>query len=380
MCPGPGTEERLEACPTVCQELDEYSFARKCRWFSVSYFNDKRTRYVFVNADKYGIVWVNCCFFVILHCLFAYVLWMCFEYSLYSAWVYCEYQLIQTRFSDNVFSGAAYCAGWLSGIGITAGAHRLWTHKSYTASLPLRIFLAVLFTMAGQNDIFTWSRDHRLHHKFTETDADPHNSRRGAFFAHVGWLLTKKHPDVLIKGRTIDHSDLMADPVVVNNKKYYVIWYLLFRVYIPSMIPAWLFDEELRFCIVGCLAQYIAGLHTTWFVNSAAHMFGDRPYNSKIQPRENLWVTLTAFGEGYHNFHHTFPWDYTIAEFGFSGYNPGKGFIDLMFKLGLASNLKRASPSLIAKTRARKTGHKWDHEFYLHDHPYEQPHQYSEGS
>lgn len=115
-----------------------------------------------------------------------------------------------------------------------------------------------------QNDIYTWARDHRLHHKFTETDADPHNSRRGAFFAHVGWLLTKKHPDILIKGNTIDHSDLMNDSVVYYNKKYYVLWYLLFRVYIPSMIPAWIFGEELRWCVIGCLAQYIAGLHTTW--------------------------------------------------------------------------------------------------------------------
>lgn len=106
-------------------------------------------------------------------------------------------------------------------------------------------------------------------------------------------------------------------------------------------------------------------------------MFGDRPYNAKIQPRENIWVALTAFGEGYHNFHHTFPWDYTIAEFGFAAYNPGKGFIDLMYTLGLASNLKRASPTLIQKTRAKKAGQKWDYEFYLHDHPYHEPHAFS---
>jgi stearoyl-CoA desaturase (delta-9 desaturase) len=107
------------------------------------------------------------------------------------------------------------------------------------------------FTSAGENDIYTWSRDHRLHHKFTETDADPHNSRRGGFFAHVGWLLTRKHPDVIIKGKTIDNSDLMSDPVVRYNRKYYIIMYLFFRVYLSIMIPHWLLDETLYYSMIG---------------------------------------------------------------------------------------------------------------------------------
>ena len=70
-----------------------------------------------------------------------------------------------------------------------------------------------------QNTIYQWVRDHRVHHKYSETDADPHNSKRGFFFSHVGWLMVKKHPDVITKGRKIDMSDILADPVVVFSEK-----------------------------------------------------------------------------------------------------------------------------------------------------------------
>lgn len=103
--------------------------------------------------------------------------------------------------------------------GITAGAHRLWSHKSYKARLPLRIFLMLLQTVAFQNSIFEWVRDHRVHHKFTDTDADPHNASRGFFFSHMGWLLIRKHPDVKEKGKTIDMSDLEQDGVVMFQQK-----------------------------------------------------------------------------------------------------------------------------------------------------------------
>lgn len=99
-------------------------------------------------------------------------------------------------------------------MGVTAGTHRLWSHRSYKAKLPLRIFLMLCQTTMFQNDIYEWVRDHRVHHKFTDTDADPHNSKRGFFFSHVGWLMIRKHKDVLEKGKTINMSDVWADPVV----------------------------------------------------------------------------------------------------------------------------------------------------------------------
>lgn len=113
----------------------------------------------------------------------------------------------------------AYIVVFFSGMGITAGVHRLWSHRAYKAKLPLRIFLMLCQSLAFQNSIYEWTRDHRVHHKFTDSDADPHNSRRGFFFAHMGWLMCKKHPDVKEKGKQIDMSDLKADPVVMFQKK-----------------------------------------------------------------------------------------------------------------------------------------------------------------
>lgn len=79
----------------------------------------------------------------------------------------------------------------ISGLGITAGAHRLWAHRSYKARFPLRVILMIFNTIAFQDAAMHWARDHRVHHKYSETDADPHNATRGFFFSHMGWLLVK---------------------------------------------------------------------------------------------------------------------------------------------------------------------------------------------
>ncbi|CAG2171304.1 unnamed protein product, partial [Oppiella nova] len=115
-----------------------------------------------------------------------------------------------------------YLLGLLSSFGVQCGAHRLWCHRTYKAKLPLQILLAFMHILALENDIYEWSRDHRVHHKYSETDADPHNAKRGFFFAHVGWLLCRKHPEVLEKGKTIDMSDLDKDPLIKFQRRFYI--------------------------------------------------------------------------------------------------------------------------------------------------------------
>lgn len=102
----------------------------------------------------------------------------------------------------------------IAGFGVTGGVHRYWTHRSYKAKLPLKLILLFCYAVAGQNTILEWVKDHRVHHKFSETDADPHNAKRGFFFSHIGWLMMKKHPDVIQKGKAFDCSDITEDPVV----------------------------------------------------------------------------------------------------------------------------------------------------------------------
>ncbi|XP_028845843.1 stearoyl-CoA desaturase b [Denticeps clupeoides] len=244
---------------------------------------------------------------------------------------------------------------FISALGVTAGAHRLWSHRSYKASVPLRIFLAVANSMAFQNDIYEWARDHRVHHKYSETDADPHNASRGFFFAHIGWLLVRKHPDVIEKGRKLDLSDLKADPVVMFQRRHYKLSIVLMCFVLPTFVPWFLWGESLwvSYFIPGLL-RYTIVLNATWLVNSAAHMWGMRPYDKSINPRENKFVVFSAVGEGFHNYHHTFPYDYAASEFGCS-LNLTTLFIDLMSCLGLAKDCKRVSAEMVA-ARVKRTG------------------------
>lgn len=247
--------------------------------------------------------------------------------------------------------------GLLVGLGVTAGAHRLWAHKSYKAKKPLRVFLALCFAGAGQNDIFEWARDHRVHHKYSETDADPHNASRGFFFSHMGWLMCKKHPDVILKGKNVDTSDLLEDDVVVWQRKYYKWQVLIFNTLLPTFLPSYWWNIPLRHCLLMSTIRYMISLHLTWLVNSAAHLSGSRPYDVRIGPREqNFWKVWNFLGEMYHNYHHVFPYDYKASEYGWFGqWNISALFIDLMAAIGQAYDLKSA-PKKLVHQRKKRTG------------------------
>jgi len=233
----------------------------------------------------------------------------------------------------------------LSCLGITAGAHRLWSHRSYKASLPLRIFLMILSSLANQGSIFHWARDHRVHHKHSETPADPHNAARGFFFAHMGWLYLKKDERVIEAGRKLQFPDLYSDPVVMFQKRLDP-WFALFVCYLlPGVVASLGWGERFStgVWVAGAL-RYAVVLHITWLVNSAAHLWGSRPYDSGINPAENAIVSFGAIGEGWHNWHHAFPFDYSASEFsGFTQFNPTTAFIDACVYLGMAWDTKRAT-------------------------------------
>jgi len=202
----------------------------------------------------------------------------------------------------------------------------------------------LLNSIANQGSIWHWSRDHRVHHKFSETDADPHNATRGFFFAHMGWLFVKKHPRVVEAGKQLNFDDLANDWCVVVQKQLDP-WFALFMCFVFPAIVSTHWGENFwnGFFVAGAL-RYIWVLHATWLVNSAAHLYGDHPYDEKSWPAENPMVSVAAIGEGWHNWHHKYPFDYAASEFGVSEqYNPTKMFIDTCVFLGLASNPKRAT-------------------------------------
>ena len=232
----------------------------------------------------------------------------------------------------------------ISGFGITGGVHRLWAHRSYKACFPLRVVLMLINSIANQGSIWHWARDHRVHHKHSETDADPHNATRGFFFAHMGWLFVKKHKDVIEAGKKLDYTDLAEDWTVIFQKALDP-WFALFMCYgFPSFV-AMLWGENFwnAYWVAGAL-RYVVVLHFTWCVNSVAHFYGDHPYDNASWPAENPFVSIGAIGEGWHNWHHKYPFDYAASEFGITKqFNPTKLTIDIFCLLGLASDRKRAT-------------------------------------
>ncbi|XP_034662526.1 stearoyl-CoA desaturase 5 [Drosophila subobscura] len=284
------------------------------------------------------IVWRNVGLFVVLHSMALYGLYLVFAESAYM-------ELLPV-----------YATMFLGGLGITAGVHRLWSHKAYKAKLPLRIFLMLCQSLAFQNSIWEWTRDHRVHHKFTDTHADPHNSRRGFFFAHMGWLMCKKHPDVTSKGKQISMGDIEQDPVVMFQKKFYFVVMPICCFVVPMVFPYYFMGSSLRVCFFTCsMLRFCLSLHFTWLVNSAAHFYGMKAYDVNVSARNNKLVSTLTIGEGWHNYHHVFPWDYKAAELGTYSFNWTTAFIDVMARIGQAYDLKFVSQEMVYK-RALRTG------------------------
>ncbi|KAJ8680146.1 hypothetical protein QAD02_015933 [Eretmocerus hayati] len=257
------------------------------------------------------------------------------------------------KVATTIFAIFLYIVGDL---GILAGSHRLYAHRAYKAKWPLRLLLVIMDTIAFEGGVYQWAREHRVHHKFSETDADPHNATRGFFFSHMGWLLLKKHPDVTNKGKGVDMSDLLEDPIVRFQKRYY--WPLLFVIsfILPTFIPMRLWNETLSNAYhVAVMFRVVISHHSIWLVNSAAHAYGNKPYDRDIYPAENKIVSILSMGEGWHNYHHTFPWDYKASELGFYKFNFATAFIDFFALIGWAYDLKIVPQEMIEK-RASRSG------------------------
>ncbi|XP_026749081.2 acyl-CoA Delta(11) desaturase-like [Galleria mellonella] len=286
---------------------------------------------------EYKIVYHNLLTFGYWHLAGIYGLYLCFT---------------SAKWATIILSIFTYMA---AEIGVTAGAHRLWAHKTYKAKLPLQIFLMVLNSIAFQNTALHWARDHRLHHKYTDTDIDPHNAKRGFFYSHVGWLLVKKLPKVKDYGRQIDMIDLNNNPVLRFQKKYAIPFIGLVCFIIPTLIPMYFWGESLNNAWHLCMLRYISNLNATFLVNSAAHMWGYKPYDKGILSTQNLPVSLATFGEGFHNYHHVFPWDYRASELGNNKLNLTTKFIDFFAWIGWAYDLKTVPKDMIMR-RAKRTG------------------------
>jgi len=152
--------------------------------------------------------------------------------------------------------------GVCSGTGTLMGAHRYFSHQSFKAKWPLRLVLAIFQTLSGQKSIIQWCREHRTHHKYTGTDADCANANRGFFFAHMGWLMMKTHPECEAKMKECNLDDLWKDPMIKFQYDYYFPLVILTNVILAILIPCYLFDESPLVCFFGTMIlRYVYTLH-----------------------------------------------------------------------------------------------------------------------
>jgi stearoyl-CoA desaturase (delta-9 desaturase) len=247
---------------------------------------------------------------------------------------------------------------WASHIGAGLGFHRYFSHRSFQTTKSFRALLAILGSMAAQGPVMQWAATHRRHHQFSDREGDPHSpfvhapglrNRLGAIWhAHVGWLFKPQVNDWVMYV-----PELVKDKMLMRINRLYFVWVLL-GLTIPAAIGMWLiggwrgaFDGFLW----GGLIRIALGHHSIWSVNSMCHLFGTRPYRSNDNSRNNFFLAIAVFGDGWHNNHHAFP---SSAFHGLSwwqidlhGY-----FLRLLGLFGLAWDIKRPSPGAL-KTKQR---------------------------
>jgi stearoyl-CoA desaturase (delta-9 desaturase) len=248
----------------------------------------------------------------------------------------------------------------LTGVGISVGYHRLFTHSAFQTSPAMRGALAILGSFALEGGVIGWACEHRKHHAYSDVQGDPHSPHvsgpgfkgkvKGLWHAHMGWFFsTKGMAETELRFR----RDLDADPVVKTVDRLYFLWIIL-TLGIPFAIgyavggTLWLGFEAM---VWGGLVRIFLGHHITWSINSICHMFGSRPYKARDESRNNFLLALPSFGESWHNNHHAFP---ASAIFGLDRgqLDLGALTIRLFERLGLVWNVNAPNESQRALRRA----------------------------
>jgi stearoyl-CoA desaturase (Delta-9 desaturase) len=235
-----------------------------------------------------------------------------------------------------------------TGLGITVGFHRLFTHRSFKAGPITRGVLAALGSAAIEGPVISWVADHRKHHAFSDEEGDPHSPHvdhgglRGLFHAHMGWLFV--HDQRALKTRYA--PDLLADPVVSFVNRTFVLWVLTGFV-VPFAIGYVLggtLVAALTSLLWGGLIRMFFLHHVTYSINSLCHVFGRRDFETGDESRNLAWLAIPSFGESWHNNHHAFP---TSSVHGLKWWqiDLSSMVIRTMEKLGLAWDVVRFSPA-----------------------------------
>ncbi|MCH7815203.1 MAG: fatty acid desaturase [Proteobacteria bacterium] len=233
------------------------------------------------------------------------------------------------------------------GMSITAGYHRLWSHKTYKAHPLLRAIFAIGGACALQNDALHWCSDHRRHHQHVDDNKrDPYSAGRGFWFSHIGWILRDHESNVEDFSNV---KDLQRDPILVWQHKHYLSLLLLTNIALPAIL-GFIHGDVIACLLLGGLLRLVLSQHATYLINSLAHIWGRQPYSKSNSARDNLFLAFLTYGEGYHNYHHAFQWDYRNGVQWWH-YDPTKWMIGLCSMVGLTHDLKRCSLAQIEKAK-----------------------------
>jgi stearoyl-CoA desaturase (Delta-9 desaturase) len=228
-------------------------------------------------------------------------------------------------------------------LGISMGYHRLHTHRSYQVPRVLEYFFAVCGALTLEGGPIFWVATHRIHHQKSDQPGDPHSPREGAWWSHVGWILfgETNHNNTRVMGKYA--PDLMKHPFYVWLNNYHWVPLAVLGAVLLAVggLPVFLW---------GICVRVVFGLHSTWLVNSATHLWGSRRFNTRDDSRNSWWVALLTFGEGWHNNHHAHP---TSARHGLAWYEFDISWIQIRILkfLGIAKAIRVATIASVSSER-----------------------------
>jgi stearoyl-CoA desaturase (Delta-9 desaturase) len=231
---------------------------------------------------------------------------------------------------------------YMTGISITGGYHRLYAHRTYRAHPIVECVILFLGAMSVQSSAMRWAFDHRLHHAYVDTDDDPYSIQKGVWYAHFMWMMEKPLP---IDPKVV--PDLMKNKYVAFQQKHIDKLMIGSNLLVFGLVGFFLQDFLGAFVMAVWFRIFLLH-HFTWFINSLAHTWGDKPFSQEQSAVDNYILSMLTFGEGYHNYHHTFANDYRNGVRWYH-YDPTKWIIWTLHKLGLVRDLKKMSPYAIKK-------------------------------
>ncbi len=251
------------------------------------------------------------------------------------------------NFGLNWFQIALFFAMFLAtGLSITLGYHRLYSHLAFQAHWSVRAFTLLFGAAAFENSVLLWSTEHRAHHKHVDHEDDPYSISKGLFYAHMGWLMFKLVPEPPYD----NVNDLKRDKLVMFQHRYIHLIAFIVSFLLPTVIGflwnGWV--GGLGAFLIAGVARVVVVQHCTFCINSLCHYFGDRPYSERCSARDSWVMALVTFGEGYHNYHHEFQHDYRNGVKPWH-WDPTKWTIWMLSKLGLVRNLRRVARERIEK-------------------------------